>query len=135
MKAATPTSQYFEGIGRRKEATARVRVYKAAKGVMVNGKEYTVYFTGPIMQDAMLSPLGKLKLADKIGISAKVSGGGLKAQAEAIRLGLSRALIEYNGEFRKKLARIGYLRRDAREKERKKYGLKKARRAPQWAKR
>lgn len=135
MKAGTTANQYFEGIGRRKEATARVRIYKTGKGTTVNGREHTSYFKLPGMQDTMLSPLGKLKLSEKIGISVKVQGGGLHAQSEAIRLGLSRALIEYNAEFRKKLARIGYLRRDAREKERKKYGLKKARRAPQWAKR
>jgi len=126
---------YYEGIGRRKEASARVRIYQGGNGVLVNGLDYTKYFKTDLMKSNVLAPMDKLKLVEKFRISVIVHGGGLQSQSEAVRLGISRALLGYNQELRKKLARLGYLRRDSRAKERKKYGLKKARRAPQWAKR
>lgn len=120
--------KYFYGTGRRKTATARVRIFPGDGKIIVNDKEAT-------LSDSIIDPL---KLVGKYGtldISAKVCGGGKNGQAEAIRHGLSRALIELNSEFRPTLKKAGYLTRDQREVERKKPGLKKARRAPQWSKR
>jgi small subunit ribosomal protein S9 len=126
--------QYTEGIGRRKEASARVRISSAKSASMtVNGKQANEYFPLEQMVKTAFAPLQALGVA--YAVSAKVSGGGLKAQAEAVRHGLSRALVEINPEQRKELKMRGYLKRDPRAKERKKFGLKAARRAPQWSKR
>jgi len=129
------TERYVEGIGRRKTAIARVRVFGGHGKFTVNDKEYKNYFDLSRLQLVASSPLGKMKLGDKYDVSAKVKGGGINAQAEAVRLGLARALAVKNPDFEKRLSKLGYLRRDPRMVERKKYGLKKARRAPQWAKR
>lgn len=121
-------SKYFYGTGRRKTAVARVRLYPGDGKFVVNEKEVE-------LDEAVISPL---KLVGKLGnfdLSVKVLGGGIMSQKEAIRLGISRALILLNPEFRPTLKKAGYLTRDAREVERKKPGLKKARRAPQWSKR
>ncbi len=126
---------YFEGIGRRKTAVARVRVYKTHAAPSVNGKPLDKIFAMPRLRTTILAPLADLKISDKVGITASVSGGGINAQAEAIRHGLSRALILMDPEYKKRLRTLGFLTRDPRMVERKKYGLKKARRAPQWAKR
>ena len=127
--------RYFEAVGRRKTAIARVRLYTKIKSVIVNGRDYKKYFPILRLQKIVVSPIEKMKIDDKLGISVKVKGGGLLAQAEAIRHGVSRALVKFNLNFKKRLRRVGYLTRDSREVERKKYGLRGARRGRQWRKR
>lgn len=127
--------KYFEAVGRRKTSIARVRLYTKQGDIVVNDKNYSKYFPTLRLQKAVISPIKELSVADKVGVTAKVQGGGINSQAGAIRLGISRALVLYNANFRKPLRKVGYLTRDARAVERKKYGLKKARRAPQWKKR
>jgi len=134
--------RYIEGIGRRKTAIARVRITptsadKSAENgnFLVNGKKYTEYFKDLAFQINCEASLKKLKSFNRFSVNVKVKGGGLSAQSEAIRHGLARALIAFDPNYRKKLKRAGYLTRDSRMKERKKYGLKKARKSPQWAKR
>ncbi|MFA5386212.1 MAG: 30S ribosomal protein S9 [Candidatus Paceibacterota bacterium] len=127
--------KYFEAVGRRKTSIARVRLYTKQGDIVVNDKDYSKYFPTLRLQKAVISPIKELSVADKVGVTAKVQGGGINSQAGAVRLGISRALVLYNANFRKPLRKVGYLTRDARAVERKKYGLKKARRAPQWKKR
>lgn len=127
--------KYFEGVGRRKTSVARVRIFEKNKGFNVNDKDLKKYFALSIEQIKAQAPLGALNVKDKFGVSAKVYGGGTNSQSEAVRHGLARALVKFDSSFRKVLSTLGYLRRDPRMVERKKYGLKKARRAPQWAKR
>src|SRR3989344_3245681 len=122
--------RYFEGVGRRKTAVARVRITKGAGTVVVNGKKPEEYFNTLLSGQLALSPLEKLALSGKFNVSAKVVGGGVNAQAEAVRLGLSRALVIFDAPLRDKLRAFGFLTRDPRMVERKKYGHKKARRAP-----
>ena len=127
-------SRYTEAVGRRKTATARVRITPAKHSTMeVNGKDAKDYFPLNIMMKTAYEPLQALGAT--YAVTAKVSGGGQKAQAEAVRLGISRAIIEINPDQRKDLKVRGFLKRDPRGKERKKFGLKAARRAPQWSKR
>lgn len=129
-------ARYFEAVGRRKTAVARVRLFtKGEKEFLVNDKPYQVYFPTLVLQQAALVSLEKMKCLDKFRISAKVKGGGLNAQAEAVRHGIARALVLFNPDFRKRLKKVGFLTRDPRMRERKKFGLKRARRAPQWKKR
>jgi len=127
--------KYYEGIGRRKSAVARVRLYTKKKEITVNGRDYKNYFSILRHQKNIESPFEKMNCPGKFGASVQVAGGGINAQSDAIRLGISRAMIEFNADFKKRLRRAGYLTRDSRKVERKKYGLKKARRAPQWSKR
>jgi len=128
--------KYYEAVGSRKRAVARVRIFtKGDKGFFVNKKKYTEYFKTPELQGAADGALRKMKVEDKFNISVFVRGGGIAGQAEAVRHGIARALLKFNPDFRKRLKRVGYLRRDPREKERRKFGLKKARKAPQWSKR
>ncbi|MCD6410446.1 30S ribosomal protein S9 [bacterium] len=128
--------KYIEAVGRRKTAIARVRIWtKGEKGIMINEKPYDLYFSTIDLQKIINAPLELLKLKEKFKITAKVYGGGIHSQAEAFRHGLARALIKMNPDFKKKLKRAGFLTRDPRERERKKPGLKRARRAPQWSKR
>ncbi len=130
------TDRYFEAVGRRKTAVARVRLYtKGDMAVVVNDRPYEAYFPTMELQRIVDDPLKKMKSEGRFRISIKAKGGGVHAQAEACRLGISRALTVFNPEFRKRLKRAGFLRRDPRAVERKKFGLKKARRAPQWQKR
>jgi small subunit ribosomal protein S9 len=129
------SGRYIEAIGRRKTAIARVRVMKGDGKFSVNGKAPKDYFDLPRLATAALAPLSDLKIDGDYDVSAKVSGGGIHAQAEAIRLGIARAIAEREPERKKVLRASGYLTRDSRMVERKKYGLKKARRRPQWAKR
>ena len=125
---------YTEAVGRRKTATARVRITEAKSASMVvNGKTAEEYFPLAQMVKTIFSPLQVLGAS--YAVSAKVRGGGHKAQAEAVRHGLSRAITELVPERRKDLKVRGFLKRDPRAKERKKFGLKAARRAPQWSKR
>ncbi len=130
------SDKYFEAVGRRKTAIARVRVFtRGEKGVFVNGKPCQEYFPILDVQQVAIAALKKMKCLDKFQIVAKVTGGGFHAQAEAIRLATARALEKFNPDFRKRLSKTGYLTRDPRMRERKKFGLKRARRAPQWQKR
>lgn len=133
--ANSKKERYFEAVGRRKTAVARVRLYTKNNEIIVNDKDYKEYFPVMRLQKEVFSPLEKMKITDKLGAVIKVKGSGPAAQAGAVKHGLSRALIKFNPEFRKRLKRVGYLERDSRAVERKKYGLKKARRAPQWNKR
>ncbi len=133
--APAPKERYFEAVGRRKQSIARVRLFTKKAGIEVNDKSLEDYFPIPRLQKVAQSPIEKMKIADKLGAVIKVMGGGIAGQADAIKLGVARALVKFNPEFRKRLRRLGFLTRDARAVERKKYGLKKARRAPQWQKR
>ncbi|MFH1111634.1 MAG: 30S ribosomal protein S9 [Patescibacteria group bacterium] len=127
---------YIFTVGRRKEAVARVRLFINGKGEMVvNGKPLNQYFPNFEHQFTILQPLKISGLADKVNFQVKVLGGGKVGQADAVRHGLSRALVLADEKLRKTLKPHGFLTRDARVKERKKPGLKKARRAPQWQKR
>jgi small subunit ribosomal protein S9 len=126
--------KYIEAVGRRKTSTSRVRIFEGEDGFMVNKKPVNEYFKIERFRETALAPLKLLKIKN-IFVSAKVLGGGIMAQAEAVRHGLSRALVKYNADFKKILKNAGFLTRDPRMVERKKYGLKKARRAPQWQKR
>jgi len=135
-------NEYIEAIGRRKRAIARVRITTVspsesieAGNFIVNGKSYKTYFPTAILQQTIEAPFAKMKSENRFSGTVKVSGGGISGQAEAIRQGISRALVTFDINFRKKLKKLGYLRRDPREKERRKFGLKKARKAPQWSKR
>lgn len=130
----TNATQYKEGIGRRKTAVARVRIVKGKGAVTVNGKDIKKIMLPSFMETA-LSPLSKLHLRDDFDMSVKVMGGGVMAQAEAIRHGLARALVLFNKDLTANLRGYGFLTRDPRMVERKKYGKKKARRSPQWQKR
>ena len=132
----TKTNKYIEAVGRRKTSVARVRITPGAKsGFIVNEKELEAYFPTKELQNTVRDPIGKSGAADKFAVTAKVSGGGIHAQAEAIRHGLSRALVAHDEEIRNSLKKLGFLKRDPRAKERKKFGLKKARKAPTWSKR
>jgi small subunit ribosomal protein S9 len=127
-------NEYIEAVGRRKTASARVRITEAKSASMtVNGKTAEEYFPLEQMVKTAFSPMQTLGVS--YAVSAKVQGGGHKAQADAIRHGLSRAIISLVPEQRKDLKVRGFLKRDPRAKERKKFGLKGARRAPQWSKR
>lgn len=133
--------KYWEAIGGRKEASARVRIWASRpweedEGKMtINGKTYKDYFKNQSLWAIAEDSLRKMKSLNRFEVSAIVRGGGLVGQAEAIRHGIAKALVQFNNDFRKKLKRAGYLKRDPRTKERMKPGLKKARRSPQWAKR
>ncbi len=131
--------KYIEGIGRRKEAVARVRIWdnntSETLPIYVNGRLYTNYFPALYLQKTVDAPLRKLRLLNQYLVTVQAKGGGLHGQADAIKLGLARALVKLNPEWRPKLKKAGFLTRDSREIERKKYGLKKARKAPQWHKR
>lgn len=135
-EAISKSDKYYEAIGRRKTAIARVRLFTHGEKIfLVNNKSLEKYFPSFNLQQIALSSLEKMKCLDKFRVSVKVKGGGLHAQAEAIRHGTARALVLFNPNFRKRLNVAGFLRRDPRMRERKKFGLKRARRAPQWQKR
>lgn len=127
--------RYFYANGKRKTSVARVRLYENGKGdIIINNQPVDEYFFG-ILVGKVKAPL-KLANAQKLfDITVKVTGGGVSSQADAARHGISKALLEYDPELRKTLKQAGFLTRDSRSKERKKFGLKRARRAPQWAKR
>jgi small subunit ribosomal protein S9 len=136
VKKEEKTNRYFEAVGRRKTSVARVRLFtQGDKDVKVNEKGLEKYFPTLELQQISVSPLEKMKCVDHFKISIKVSGGGVHSQAEAVRHGIARALVKFNADFRKKLRRAGHITRDPRRRERKKFGLKRARRAPQWSKR
>jgi small subunit ribosomal protein S9 len=134
-KPVVHAERYTEAVGRRKTAIARVRISKGEGAMQVNGMEAKKYFALPRLVTAAKSPAERLGLGKDFDVTVQVSGGGIHAQAEAIRLGYARAIIKLSPEWRKQLRAVGFLTRDSRMVERKKYGLKKARRSPQWAKR
>ncbi len=129
------SGKYNAACGKRKTAVARVRLYKGTGKFIINDQDAKKYISVNELMGVMLSPLKLVKKAKDFDISAKVSGGGKSGQAEAIRHGIAKALLEYDVELRPMLKKAGYITRDSRIKERKKYGLRKARRAPQWSKR
>jgi len=130
------SGKYISAIGRRKTAIARVRLFSNGKNqVVVNGKEYRDYFQVESMQNKVREPIEKMKLVEKFDVSVVVKGGGVDSQAEAVRHGIARALIGFDETLKKRLRKEGLLTRDSRMKERKKPGLKRARKAPRWSKR
>ncbi len=126
---------YIEAVGRRKTAVARVRVSKIVKGVTVNGRPIEQYLPTVELITKALQPLREKDEYQELGATVVVKGGGIASHAEAIRHGLTRVLVAHNPEDRKYFKNLGFLTRDPRKKERKKFGLRKARRAPQWSKR
>ncbi len=135
-KQKTKRRTYLFAVGRRKSAIARVRYHKKGTGqFIVNNKPVEKYFSTIELQQIAKDPLTALSLKIDADITIRVAGGGIKGQAEAVRHGLSRVLILVDKSYRPQLKRLGFLKRDARVKERKKFGLKRARRAPQWQKR
>ncbi len=128
-------AEYVEAIGRRKEASARVRLYAGTGEIVVNDKPVDDYFGRALDQMILRQPLALTGTEATLNISVKVQGGGESGQAAAVRLGIARALVEQDANLRPVLKAAGFLTRDARAKERKKPGLKRARKAPQYTKR
>ncbi len=129
-------SKYIEAVGRRKTSTARVRMTPAAKqSVTINDKPIADHFKTNELQVVALEAFGKAGIEQKFVISAHLAGGGISSQAQALRHAISRAIEKYDPHFRAALKKEGLLTRDQRAKERRKFGLKKARKAPQWSKR
>jgi small subunit ribosomal protein S9 len=136
MAKTTTTSRYLEAVGRRKTSIARVRITEADKtSMLINDKDYTEFLKTDELQHVAMESLTKSLVPAKFVITVKVLGGGVHSQAEAIRLGVARALLIFDPELRKALKDFGFLMRDPRAKERRKFGLKKARKSPQWSKR
>ena len=129
------TVPFFYGTGRRKKSVARVRVYHGEGKITINDRDIDDYFGLDTLKLIVRQPLALTETQDKVDIICRVNGGGVSGQAGAIRHGLARALLLYNPELRPALKAAGFLTRDPRMTERKKYGLKKARRAPQFSKR
>jgi len=127
--------RYFEATGGRKTAIARARIYIKRGPILVNNKDYKDYFKTPINQFKVFSPFKLMDVVEKFSATVMVWGGGINAQADAVRNAIAKALVKFDAEFKKKLRHAGFITRDPRAVERKKYGLKKARKAPQWAKR
>jgi small subunit ribosomal protein S9 len=139
---AKGVGRYYEAVGRRKKAIARVRLFTSGLSqsitegnFIINNKPYKEYFPILALQKKIENPFLRLKSTKRFKGIVKVKGGGPTGQAEAVQHGIARALVLFDDNFRKKLKKAGYLKRDPRKKERKKFGLKKARRAPQWRKR
>ncbi len=136
MEAGNKKTTYIEAVGRRKTAIARVRIRVDAKpSVTVNGKDSGAYFKTTEQRRVATEAIAKAKAMHRFRITARIGGGGLSAQAEALRHAMARALIAHDLQLRKKLKKAGFLKRDPRAKERRKFGLKKARKSPQWSKR
>jgi small subunit ribosomal protein S9 len=129
------TGEYFYGTGRRKEAVARVRLYAGTGTIEINGKPWLEVFTRNLHQIKIRKPLEIADVATKFDIVAHIQGGGISAWADAVAHGTSRALLKFDENTRKGLRANGFLTRDPRVKERKKVGLKRARKAPQYTKR
>ena len=133
---ATKEERYTEGVGKRKTSIARVRITPSAKtSYTINSKTIDAYFPVRNDQEVATLPMKKATPALHFSVSVKVAGGGIHSQAEAVKLGLARAIVSLDKEYRKQLKDEGLLTRDARIKERRKFGLKKARKSPQWSKR
>ncbi|HBM46009.1 MAG: 30S ribosomal protein S9 [Parcubacteria group bacterium GW2011_GWF2_38_76] len=136
MKAST--EKYFEAVGRRKCSVARVRIWPTTgtkSSVVVNEKDIKEYWNTADSRQKVMDLVNRTELKDKIKVSIKVNGGGMSSQVDAAVLGIARALTKLDAEMRKPLKKEGHLSRDPRVKERRKFGLKKARKAPQWSKR
>lgn len=131
----TKESKYYPAIGRRKEARARIRLYPGKGKIIINDKEWNKYFSSLALQEIIFAPLKELGVQKDFDFTIIVKGGGTTSQAEAIRLGLSRALIAFNPEWKPQLKSGELLSRDPRVRERKKYGLRRARKSAQWHKR
>ena len=129
------TGRYYEGIGRRKAASARVRLYPGEGGVVINDKPLEDYFGRDRDRNMVVAPLELVGMRSAYTLSVKVHGGGITGQADAIAHGLARALLLIDPDLRSTLRKAGYVTRDGRAKERKKPGLKRARKAPQYTKR
>ena len=128
--------KYIETIGRRKTSSARVRITEATKtSYLINEREIGSYFPTAELQRVATQPITVAKLGIKFKVTVQVKGGGVSSQAVAVSHGLARALVAYDKELRTKIKKEGLLKRDPRAKERRKFGLKKARKAPQWSKR
>lgn len=134
--AAAAPANYIFAVGRRKTAVARVKLTPSGAGAfMINGRQLPDYFPTLKLSDTIMKPLLALGLEKKVDVTARLSGGGVAAQAAAMALAISRALVKNDAQSKSVLKKQGFLTRDARKKERKKPGLKRARRAPQWQKR
>ena len=131
----TPKKPYFYGTGRKKHSVARVRLYNGTGKITINGRDIDDYFGLETLKLIVRQPLNSLDLIGKFDIECTVVGGGVSGQAGAIRHGLARALLKVSEDYRPILKKAGFLTRDPRMKERKKYGVKAARRAPQFSKR
>ena len=129
------SNPYFYGTGRRKSSVARVRVYAGTGKIIINDREIDDYFGLETLKLIVRQPLALTGTGEKLDVICRVNGGGVTGQAGAIRHGISRALLQYDAELRPALKKAGFLTRDPRMTERKKYGLKGARRAPQFSKR
>ena len=138
MTSTTTSSakKYYEAVGRRKTAIARVRIFVAAKAKYeINGKALEAYFPIKEMQQTAIEAIAGSKTLEKFLVTVKLVGGGICAQSEAMRHGIARALTVFDAETRGPLKKLGFMKRDPRAKERRKFGLKKARKSPQWSKR
>lgn len=138
MMVEEDLGRYVEGIGRRKRASARVRVYTENRGgglFIVNGKDVKEFFPRLGDYEILTGPLADLEMLGKVDVTVLVQGGGITGQTDAVRLGVARALVKYNEDLRAELRDEGHLSRDPRVKERKKPGLKRARKAPTYTKR
>ncbi len=135
MPKASKEKIVFYGTGRRKSSIARVRLVEGTGNITINGKTIDEYLGTDTLKVIVRQPLTATNTTEKYDVICKVQGGGFTGQAGAIRLGIARALLEANAEYRPTLKSAGFLTRDSRKKERKKYGLKKARKAPQFSKR
>ena len=134
MNAETKKEKYIEAVGRRKTSVARVRISPSTKSTfIVNEKDLEAYFPVIEMQNIVKQPINEI--GGKFKVTAKIVGGGIHSQSEALRHSIARAIVEGDATLRKALKKAGYLKRDPRAKERRKFGLKKARKAPQWSKR
>lgn len=132
---ATKEQTMERAVGRRKTAAARVQIMPGSGKITVNGREMTEYFPVEIHQQKILAPLAKAGKESQLDVSVKVAGGGMHGQAEAVQHGIARALVNWDEAFKPVLKVEGFLTRDSRAKERKKYGRRRARRAHQWRKR
>ncbi len=132
---ANPQQEFYYGTGRRKHSVARVRLIPGNGNIIVNGKDVAEYFGRPVLEMQVRMPLRETETEGRFDVLVNVHGGGLSGQAGAIRHGIARALVEADPSYRPIVKRAGFLTRDPRMKERKKYGLKKARKAPQFSKR
>lgn len=136
MEKKASKNEYFRAVGRRKTATAVVKLMKASKtSYTVNGKDMTVYFPTAELKKIVTGAFETTTPAEKFEVIVTTKGGGSHAQAEAVRHGISRALVLFDKELRVPLKKAKMLKRDPRQVERKKFGMKKARKAPQWSKR
>lgn len=135
QEPTTYTGQYYYGTGRRKEAVARVRLYVGSGKIEINGRPYMEVLPRNILQERARKPLETAEMSGKFDVVAKLNGGGVSGWADALAHGTARALVAYDENLRTVMRKAGHLTRDPRVKERKKYGLKRARKAPQYTKR